>query len=79
VVKRWPVILTTVIDSVYYENHELTGVSDKADKLEEGKALIATISRLKYDMARDRALEYVVLLYLPEADARITLPQAHSS
>jgi hypothetical protein len=79
VVKRWPVILTTVIDSVYSENHELTGVPDKADKLEEGKAVIATISRLKYDMVRDRVLEYVVLLYLLEADARITLPQAYSS
>jgi len=57
VVKRWPVILTSVIDSVYSVNHELTYLSDKAAKLEEGKALIATISRLKYDMARDRALE----------------------
>ncbi len=78
-VKRWPVILTTVIDSVYSENHELSGIPDKADKLEEGKALIATISRLKYDMARDRTVEYVVSLYLLEADARITLPQAYSS
>jgi hypothetical protein len=79
VVKRWPVILTTVIDSVYSENHELTGVADKADKLEEGKAVIATISRLKYDMARDRALEYVVSFYLLGEDVRITLPQAYSS
>ena len=78
-VKRWPVILTTVIDSVYSENHELTGIPDKANKLEEGKALIATISRLKYDMARDREVEYVVLLYLLKADARITLLQAYSS
>jgi hypothetical protein len=78
VVKRWPVILTTVIDSVYSENHELTGVPDKDDKLEEGKALIATISRLKYDMARDRALEYVVSLYLIETDARIAHPQDYS-
>ena len=58
--RRWPVILTSVIDSVYSENHELTGFPDKADKLEEGKALIATVSRLKYAMARDRALEYVI-------------------
>ena len=59
VVRRWPVILTSIIDSVYSENHELTDVPDKIDKLEEGKALIATLSRLKYGMARDRALEYV--------------------
>jgi hypothetical protein len=44
---------------VYSENHELTNFPDKADKLEEGKALIATLSHLKYSMARDRALEYV--------------------
>ena len=56
-VKRWPVILTNVIDSVYSVNHELTHLPDEAAKLEEGKAIIATISRLKYDMARDRALE----------------------
>ena len=59
-VRRWPVILTTVIDSVYSENHELTGFPEKADKLEEGKTIIATVSRLKYAMARDRALEYVL-------------------
>jgi len=59
VVRRWPVILTSIIDSVYSENHELTDVPDKIDKLEEGKVLIATLSRLKYGMARDRALEYV--------------------
>lgn len=62
--KRWPVILTSVIDSVYSENHELTGLPDKADKLEEGKTIIATISRLKYDMARDRTLEYVPSTFL---------------
>ena len=59
-VRRWPVILTTVIDSVYSENHELTNFPEKVAKLEEGKGIIATISRLKYDMARDRALEYVL-------------------
>ncbi|KAI9459850.1 DUF89 domain-containing protein [Lactarius psammicola] len=57
VVKRWPVILTSVIDSVYSANHELTNLPDEAAKLEEGKALIAMISRLKYGMGRDRALE----------------------
>jgi hypothetical protein len=57
VVKRWPVILTSVIDSVYSVNHELTNLPDKAAKLQEGKALIATISGLKYGMGRDRALE----------------------
>ncbi|KAI0297018.1 hypothetical protein B0F90DRAFT_1742372 [Multifurca ochricompacta] len=57
VLKRWPVILTSIIDAVYSVNHELTTLPNKAAKLDEGKALIAAISRLKYDMARDRALE----------------------
>ena len=60
--RRWPVILTSVINSVYSENHELTDDPDNADRLEEGKKIIATISRLKYGMARDRALEYVPVL-----------------
>ncbi|KAH9025837.1 hypothetical protein EDB85DRAFT_2177521, partial [Lactarius pseudohatsudake] len=58
VIKRWPVILTTVIDSVYSVNHELTNLPDKkAAKLEEGKALIAAMSRLKYEMAQDKPLK----------------------
>ena len=58
-------ILTSVIDSVYSENHDLTGLPDEVPKLEEGKAIIATISRLKYGMARDRALEYVMSFHPP--------------
>ncbi|KAH9003903.1 DUF89 domain-containing protein [Lactarius hatsudake] len=52
VVKRWPVILTTVIDSVYSVNHELTNIPDKAAKLEEGKALIATMTPRVYRLLR---------------------------
>ncbi|KAI0316951.1 DUF89 domain-containing protein [Amylostereum chailletii] len=64
VVKRWPVILTGIIDRVYRDNHDNTldaqGDSPSANvsaKIEEGKQIIETISRTKYEMGRDRALE----------------------
>ena len=72
VVKRWPVILTGIIDTIYRIDHEI-GVSlptlpaggDEAsraeEKIAEGKSIIEKISKLKYDMARDRALECVPL------------------
>ncbi|KAG8952353.1 hypothetical protein FRC04_004781 [Tulasnella sp. 424] len=63
VVKRWPVIITNLIDCVYKANHELavtstTSVTDELvkKKIEEGKAIIETASKLKYEMGRDKAL-----------------------
>ena len=67
-VKRWPIILTTIIDTVYRVDHELavqiptladgsgTAVA-AAEKLAEGKDIIEKVSKLKYEMARDRPLE----------------------
>ncbi|KAH9856418.1 DUF89 domain-containing protein [Lenzites betulinus] len=66
VIKRWPVILTGIIDNIYCRNHDL-GVSlrDKTDEAEkatieeiitEGKAIISRVGEVKYDMARDRPL-----------------------
>ncbi|KAI0261931.1 hypothetical protein BC834DRAFT_893224 [Gloeopeniophorella convolvens] len=61
VVKRWPVILTGIIDSIYNFNHELTLApdpgADAAATLDEGKALIGALSQLKYRMARNRELD----------------------
>ncbi|KAG8936884.1 hypothetical protein FRC00_007482, partial [Tulasnella sp. 408] len=63
VVKRWPVIITNLIDCVYKANHELamTSTTSATDdlvkkKIEEGKAIIEKASKLKYEMARDKAL-----------------------
>ena len=67
-VKRWPIILTGIIDTIYRLDHEigvslptLPAGSDEAahaeEKIGEGKAIIERISRLKYEMARDRPLE----------------------
>lgn len=63
--RRWPVILTSIIDNIYCRNHDL-GVSlpfktpEEAVILEaqiaEGKAIIGKIGEIKYDMGRDRAL-----------------------
>ncbi|CDO75454.1 hypothetical protein BN946_scf184823.g8 [Trametes cinnabarina] len=66
VIKRWPVILTGIIDNIYCRNHDL-GVSlpskteaEKAlieETIEEGKKIISKVGEVKYDMARDRALQ----------------------
>lgn len=67
--KRWPVILTGIIDTIYRVDHEIslslaaTGdngaqITKAEQKIAEGKTIIEKISKLKYDMARDRALEY---------------------
>ncbi|EMD35051.1 hypothetical protein CERSUDRAFT_116552 [Gelatoporia subvermispora B] len=68
VLKRWPIILTSVIDNIYRFNHDLdasipsleSGSEDLKlieERISEGKAIIEKISKLKYEMARDRALE----------------------
>ncbi|KAF7980392.1 hypothetical protein HWV62_38190 [Athelia sp. TMB] len=70
VVKRWPVILTGIVDRLHRLNHDLIvelnsnaiPISDdgsssaRADKLEEGKELIAKISALKYQMGSNKDL-----------------------
>lgn len=70
VVKRWPIILTSTIDNIYRVNHQLCVAQSEehtdesvlaAAKVEEGKGLIEQISKLKYDMGRDRPLEWVVI------------------
>ena len=62
IVKRWPVIITSIIDNVYQENNEImtTGSSDDAnDKIFEGKQLIQHLSELKFEMSRDRPLRFI--------------------
>ena len=67
VYKRWPIILTGVIDTIYRLDHELglktdEHVDEVTDaQLKEGKAIIEQISKLKYEMSRDRPLEYARL------------------
>ena len=71
VVKRWPIILTGIIDTIYRLDHEtsislasLAAGSEDAQiaeaKISEGKAIIEKVSQLKYDMARNRQLEYAI-------------------
>ena len=67
VLKRWPVILTGIIDNIYCRNHDL-GVSlpgktaEEASAIEEeiaeGKGIISKVGEIKCDMARDRPLPY---------------------
>ena len=60
-VHRWPIILTKLIDHIHNVNHELTITHADEQRIEESKAIIGKISKLKYEIARDRALECVCL------------------
>ncbi|ORY24116.1 hypothetical protein BCR39DRAFT_547632 [Naematelia encephala] len=55
VVKRWPVILTSIVSTLSNELHSLHGTNDA--KISEGKAIIAKISALKHDMGRNAVLD----------------------
>ncbi|KAG5645650.1 hypothetical protein DXG03_005641 [Asterophora parasitica] len=65
VVKRWPIIITGVIDQLHRDCHTLSLQAQEpgADagpleaKIGEGKAIIEKISKLKYQMGRDHPLE----------------------
>jgi hypothetical protein len=57
VVKRWPVIITNLIDTVYRAID--TEGNGNPNKIAEGKAVISRLAKLKYDMSHDRPLEYV--------------------
>ncbi|TIA99975.1 hypothetical protein E3P94_01884 [Wallemia ichthyophaga] len=54
VVRRWPSIITNVIDSVYQSNALDRSASD--DKLQDGKAIIQQLSKLRHEMGRDQPL-----------------------
>lgn len=65
VLKRWPVILTGIIDNIYCRNHDLGVSTDNKtaeeaavieEQISEGKKIIGEIGEIKYDMARDRPL-----------------------
>jgi hypothetical protein len=75
VLKRWPIILTGVIDHLHKLNHDLliearsgpSGASNLEEaeaRITEGTAIVSQISKLKYEMARDRPIEYVFHLYI---------------
>ncbi|KAN0062846.1 Hairy/enhancer-of-split with YRPW motif protein 2 [Thecaphora frezii] len=56
-VKRWPAILTQVIDSIYAANHALSySRTNQSARIAEGKEIIEKIASLKHDMSRDRPL-----------------------
>ena len=54
VVRRWPSIITNVIDAVYQSNALDKDAS--AEKLDDGKAIIQSLSKLRHEMGRDQAL-----------------------
>jgi len=71
VVKRWPIIITSVIDYLHRTCHSLSLEMKEIDasdeekqilnrKIKEGTAIIEKISKLKYEMARDHVLEPIL-------------------
>ncbi|GAA95849.1 uncharacterized protein L969DRAFT_18271 [Mixia osmundae IAM 14324] len=55
-VKRWPTILVQIIDDIARTNHELhtRDATGNAHKIDDGKAIIAEIDSLRYEIAHDR-------------------------
>ena len=78
-IRRWPVILTTIIDHLYRVGHELaTQPNDLSPTIAEeqiaaGKTIIEKISKLKYEMGRDKPLLYsfIYQLFFIFASARL--------
>lgn len=53
--ERWPIIITQVVDDLYRAVQNLD--PSETPKIDEGKRIIESISKLKYDETHDRALE----------------------
>lgn len=79
VLKRWPIIITSVIDVLHRKCHEISleiklleksdnedgsKIEDLRSKVTRGTQVIEKVSKLKYEMARDRALGCVLGLVL---------------
>lgn len=62
VAHRWPTIITSAIDALYQASYALSYSSNRsvADaKIDEAKAIVERLSKLKHDMGRDRPLEKI--------------------
>lgn len=63
-IRRWPVILTTVIDHLYRVGHDLAiqpndfSPTVAEERIEASKSIIEKISKIKYEMGRDKPLLY---------------------
>lgn len=51
--ERWPIIITQAIDDVF---RTVSKCDDDSEKQQEGKAIVAEISKLKYEVQHDRQL-----------------------
>ncbi|GJN93724.1 hypothetical protein Rhopal_006781-T1 [Rhodotorula paludigena] len=70
-VKRWPVILTGIVDELSRLNGELSSSQEAQaqDKVKEGKQLIHDIGGLIYEMRHDRELTPLEATGLPDDSA----------
>lgn len=55
VVKRWPTILTGIIDQIHKEISDVSP-DNHPERVAEGKAIISQIGALKYESARDKPM-----------------------
>ena len=70
VVKRWPIILTGIVDRLHRDCHDLTMEAQKhndepskkllEEKITEAKDIISRISKLKYQMGENKKLQWVL-------------------
>lgn len=68
VVYRWPIIITKLIDHIHRVNHEIIMRANNSEtkdvaweeRVEEGKDIIGKVSKLKYEMSRDKVLLYAL-------------------
>ena len=74
-VRRWPVVLTLIIDNLYRVGHDLaTQPHDlpptvAEERIAAAKAVIEKISKIKYEMGRDKPLLYGPVYQLLAASA----------
>jgi len=59
VVRRWPVILTGVVNDTIYRQNKFRdeGGPDTHAAVEEGAEIIRNISRIKAEMSKDRVMQ----------------------
>jgi len=84
VLRRWPIIITKVIDEINQRCHDFSldikrGVSPKDvldAKIKEALAIVNEISKLKYEMARDRPIKSVQTFSLRHAT--LMLAKSHT-
>ena len=81
-IRRWPVILTSIIDHLHRAGHDLATQSNDLsptiveERVAAGTEIIQKIGKLKYEMARDKPLLCVPIYrpFIVSAGPRLNYP-----